>query len=1236
MYVYFLLFGLVVLGNRDVVTTAELLPPCPGVTIDFAGLDTVYCFANGATFPLTAVANNGSGGSFAWSGDGVTGNDFSPFQAGPGVHWIQLVYSEANGCTVADSLRVRVYEIPSTGIVVTPREICAGDTATINYTEDLPPGTTYNWSFDDGIPLTNTNNDTVTVQWLNSGNFPINLTITGPGCANPVMVSRGLIRVSEPIPAANPVCGDFTINSLTFDWDQLPDVVAYRYRLPGQSPVFTSGNSLMLNGLLPGDSVTLELTPLGSSACGNGPTDSITCATEACPDFTIDFSTIPSTLCLDSSMAPIPLIPMVMGGSGINSSQTWSGPGVRRDTFFPALVGSGSYWLVLDYQEKGPCGIIDSTLINVYRVEAGVFELDPNQICFGDTATVNYIGDAADDALFDWDFGNIDTLGNNLRGDIGLVFPAPGFYPVELTITEIGCRTFPTTLVDSIRVVAPLTEVGLRCGAATRNTLLFEWDNQAAATAYLLQQPGGNPFARTDTFFQLANLQPGATRTLVVTPLGQFPCGDGPPDTISCTTSVCPIIALDLSNIPTEICNYRDVQPINLVASQLGGNGTGGGFSWSGNGVIGNTFDPQLAGTGDHLIRVLYSEEGICSASDSLLIRVFAVPEADLMVNRSELCLLDSTLITFAGQAGPAATFSWDFDGGTILSGSGRGPYLVSWPDPGTYDVNVSVTENNCNSLDNGQVDIVEVVAPLDDLTLRCGENSLSTLSFNWQELPDVERYQVIRTDNNASVIQQNNQFSITGLQPGQSVELVVVPLAINLCGNGGADTLTCTTQPCPPLNFSFGEFPKEFCFGAGPDSIRLPNDFINGDEQGRFSWSGTGVRFDGSNYFFSPLFAGVGTFPITATYFLRDSLDFTGARFCSIDSSVLMRVYPAPIANAGPDQTITCQSTSATLNGSLSSSLDAFSYAWTTNDPAITIVSPREPIIETEASGNYLLTVTTARGCTDTDAVTVRIATTPPVPEIEVFDVGCFGEQNGIISVIGFNGGLPPYQVFVDGFPATGTFFPDLRAGQYELEIVDANNCRTIQLVTIQEPEPLTVRIAANDDLSAIPVGTTVNLVGNISGGSTIDSIYWLPSDIGTANFNRLTLEVTEERNVEINVVDEAGCRASDRVSLSISVPDPVFVPSGFSPNGDNNNDLFVIGANTDLVDEIEELAIYNRWGNLMFRVRNFPPNDPRFGWDGTAAGERLNPDVFVYYAIIRLVTGEKVVVEGGITLVK
>ncbi len=119
------------------------------------------------------------------------------------------------------------------------------------------------------------------------------------------------------------------------------------------------------------------------------------------------------------------------------------------------------------------------------------------------------------------------------------------------------------------------------------------------------------------------------------------------------------------------------------------------------------------------------------------------------------------------------------------------------------------------------------------------------------------------------------------------------------------------------------------------------------------------------------------------------------------------------------------------------------------------------------------------------------------------------------------------------------------------------------------------------------------------------------------------------------VMVVDEFGCEAtaSGTVRRPRNVPCEhpyVFVPTGFSPNNDGENDeLRVYGID---IDVIEEFIVYNRWGQEVFRV----VDAPSASWNGTYNGDDLEADVYGYYLRVLCINGDRSTQQGNINLLR
>ncbi|MGB3084039.1 MAG: gliding motility-associated C-terminal domain-containing protein, partial [Saprospiraceae bacterium] len=112
-------------------------------------------------------------------------------------------------------------------------------------------------------------------------------------------------------------------------------------------------------------------------------------------------------------------------------------------------------------------------------------------------------------------------------------------------------------------------------------------------------------------------------------------------------------------------------------------------------------------------------------------------------------------------------------------------------------------------------------------------------------------------------------------------------------------------------------------------------------------------------------------------------------------------------------------------------------------------------------------------------------------------------------------------------------------------------------------------------------------------------------------------------------------GCDSIEYLVLMISDGGEVYVPNVFTPNGDQINDRFFVYANED-VHLIDEFAVYNRWGEVVFAQQNIPPNDPQYGWNGIFRNQPASPAVFVYRVVWHDKFGGYHQAKGDVTLLR
>lgn len=96
------------------------------------------------------------------------------------------------------------------------------------------------------------------------------------------------------------------------------------------------------------------------------------------------------------------------------------------------------------------------------------------------------------------------------------------------------------------------------------------------------------------------------------------------------------------------------------------------------------------------------------------------------------------------------------------------------------------------------------------------------------------------------------------------------------------------------------------------------------------------------------------------------------------------------------------------------------------------------------------------------------------------------------------------------------------------------------------------------------------------------------------------------------------------------------IFVPNVFTPDEDGNNDHFRIYSCEEVSLRVNDLYIYDRWGELVFYFNDFSINSDHHFWDGTYLGEKAITAVYTYYFDIIHINGIKKLYTGTVTLLR
>ena len=449
-------------------------------------------------------------------------------------------------------------------------------------------------------------------------------------------------------------------------------------------------------------------------------------------------------------------------------------------------------------------------------------------------------------------------------------------------------------------------------------------------------------------------------------------------------------------------------------------------------------------------------------------------------------------------------------------------------------------------------------------------------------------------------------------------------------CTNIASGTVTIVVNP--PVEAGTAATDLEYCEGNNQNIIL--DDFMSGSDAGGIWTTASGQSIPNGSL-------NVGTLPVggnTLTYTI-DALDPCPDDFAELN----ILITENPIADAGPDLSLDCNTTFVTLNVGSGTSPGA-TVTWTGTG----ILDPTNPVQDSITNaGLYTLTATIGQ-CTAVDVMEVSLNVSQPQLILNETDVSCFGETDGFVVIESVEGGVPPYLFSLDGGPfVSQQSFLNLAPGEYTITVEDQLGCISDKPFEILEPAEVTVTlniVLPNPDpgnLDPDPIvklgeSATIEIMNATPGLGVLDTIIWSPSGVDSSCVGCPAIEVTPNQQTAYSVIVEVdGCRAEDLVTLFISKERPVFVPNAMSPNEDSINDLLVIYGGASVVN-IKSFYIFNRWGETVFQQFNFPPNstDRAHAWDGRHRGEYVNPGVFVWYAEIEFSDGSSGMYQGDISV--
>lgn len=611
-----------------------------------------------------------------------------------------------------------------------------------------------------------------------------------------------------------------------------------------------------------------------------------------------------------------------------------------------------------------------------------------------------------------------------------------------------------------------------------------------------------------------------------------------------------------------------------------------------------------------------------CSKTDSVLVtrndnQPLLTANADTLIN----CYFPRIQLQAAGSSPGGMRWNWTSPDGNIVTADDTPNITID--AAGSYIVHLEDISTGCSSIDT--VIVAEdfrppqlVIDTPEGLTLNCratrlpldAGNSSSAgtrpLNYRWSSqwpasiLPDTTAASV--------VISQSGLLHLQIIDSGNGC-LRDTLLQINL------DTLAPTL--IPPVADSINCLRTEVLLNAAvfPDALSSTVRWIQPDGSSSLlpsqqtyttrtpGWYTLVATFDGNGCSsVAPLFIGIDTL--------------------------------SPRIVIEPPLTLDCDRWEVVLQAGGSSEGADIRYFWS-SQTAQFVSGQTEATAIVNLPAWYRLQLTNLRnGCSRTDSVQVFSSadairgiglqlSPPPCPE-DLF---------GSIEITRINGGSPPYLFSLDGSSfGYGATFESVLPGTYELIVEDAKGCQWTEEIVLAPPPSIDVDLG---DDQTILLGDTLLLIPALSATGPL-SFHWssiLPFE--EAGLPQQLIRPLETAFYTVEVSTAEGCLVRDTLLVTVVEKSAVYLPTAFSPNGDNINDRWVVYAGNQ-VALIERIQIFDRWGNQVYVRYNIPPNEPDQGWDGMFEERPVNSAVFSCLVEVLLQNGQRKVFTGEIVLMR
>ena len=1022
-------------------------------------------------FPVTSYSWNFGDGTITAGGASMT-----HVYSTPGTYTVTVSFSTGAGCNfVSQPYTVNVGAQPTAGFTASPNPVCPGQVITFVNTSTSPGGTTYSWNFGDGSPNSTATNPTHVYNA--GGTYTVTLTVNNNGC---------IATFSAPITVHPPVAQFATIYSCT---NKLQ--VAFNNTSTGGNLWawdFGDGTTSTLQNppphVYPGYgnyNVTLVVTNLPS-----GCTSTLIVPVflfDVTPQFYVNDSVICKNETVTFTAVPDPLIAQYSWNFGDGNSQITTTPSVTH-----AYTTNGTYTVTLVTKDLRDC--LDTiTKTNYVSVTGPTASFVGNPLSGCSPLTVNFSDQSTSGGspitTLSWTFGDgVFTTGVPNPAHVY----ATGVYTVTHAVSDAnGCwdsLTIPNYVTASKPTAAFSTPDTNVCpgqqvtftNSSSGNVLTYNWQFGDGGTSTAASPVHSYVNTGSYTVSLVVTDASSCSDTLVRTTYVDVN-GVGLSFVASDTFATCPPLAVNFTNTSTNAGNY----------------------TWTfGNNNTSTNLNPSTIYTLPGVYTVTLKGQNSAGCLDSVTKTITILgPTGTLSYAPLNGCA--PLTVQFSSVNTNTTSLVWDMNNGVTQTTTASST-SYTYTTPGIYVPKLILSDGASCVVPIQGADTIRVGLVNADFTFTpanlCNSGAVQFIDTTLFTVTPITSRSWTFGDGGTST--QHNPSHLYSAPGTYNVTLVITS------SQGCSDTITksVTILPSPTVSAGNG---VAICQGdTNPVQLQA---------SGAISYLWTPVATLSCTTCPNPQ----ATPTATTTY----TVVGTGANGCTDTAQVTVTVNPLPIINTGADPTI-CAGATVQL-----AVTGAATYSWSPATGLSCTTCPN-PIASPATTTTYVVTGTTAAGCSNTAHVTVNVVNNPAVTASATNPAFCTGDSTQLQA-----SGATTYS----WSPATGlscttcanpTATPAVTT-TYTVTGISGSGCSDTASVTITV-NPLPAVSAGADQ--AICLGSAAQL--QATGAATYT---WSPATgLSCTTCPNPVVNITSTTTYTVTGTSAAGCVNTDQITVSVN----------------------------------------------------------------------------------------------------